>query len=182
MKINPEARWVAERLDALEPPWLPNLEHGCELLYARHPERRRPWTWMTAAAIAAAVLIAALAFPETRVLAQQLWDRLVLNRVYAVRVDLSKLPLQTRITTNGLDEAVRNMDEAERKAGFRPYLPSPGLLDGNPQIEVTGPIAVEQTIHVRDIESALGAVGLNDVSVPAAWEGIQLRYEIGTAV
>lgn len=182
METNPEARWVAERLDTLEPPWRPDLARGCELLHARQPVRRRPWASMTTAAVAAAVLIVALAFPETRALAQQLWDRLVLNRVFAVRVDLSKLPLRTRITTNGVETTVRNMDEAERLAGFRPYVPSPGLLDGNPRIEMTGPIAVEQTIHVRDIESALGKAGGSDVSVPAEWEGLQLHYAIGPSV
>jgi hypothetical protein len=49
-------------------------------------------------------------------------------------------------------------------------------------ISVTGPIAVEQTIHVHDIESALGKMEANDVPVPAEWEGVQLRTEIGPMV
>jgi hypothetical protein len=99
-----------------------------------------------------------------------------------VRLDLSKLPLHIQVTTNGLEQSVQNVDDAERKAGFRPYLPSPGTLDANPDITVTGPILVEQTIRVRDIESALGEVGASDVHVPAEWEGVQLRSEIGPMV
>ena len=118
----------------------------------------------------------------TRALAQELWYRFVLNRVDVVRLDLSKLPLHMQVTTNGLEQSVQNMDEAERKTGFRPYLPSPGVLYANPGITVTGPISVEQTIHVRDIESALGKVGASDVQVPAEWEGVQLRTEIGPMV
>jgi hypothetical protein len=137
---------------------------------------------MAAAAATAAVCVAVLALPGTRALAQELWYRFVLNRVDVVRLDLSKLPLRMQVTTNGVEQRVQNMDEAERKAGFRPYLPALGALYANPGITVTGPLAVEQTIHVRDIESALGKVGASDVQVPAEWEGMQLHTEIGPMV
>ena len=182
METNHEDRWAAGRLAAIDPQWRPNLAHGRELLEARLTERRRSWTWMAAAAAAAAVCLAALVLPGTRAVAQGFWYRLVLNRADAVRVDLSKLPLRMQVTTNGLEEGVQNVDEAERKAGFKPYLPASGMLDGNPGISVTGPIAVEQTIHVRDIESALRKVGASDVQVPAEWEGMQLRAGIGPMV
>jgi len=85
-------------------------------------------------------------------------------------------------TTNGLEQSAQDMEEAARKAGFRPYLPSPAVLRANPSITITGPISVEQTIHVRDIESALVRVEASDVQVPAEWEGIQLRTQIGPMV
>jgi hypothetical protein len=182
METNHEDRWVANRLATIEPQWSPNLARGRELLDARLAERRYAWTWMAAAAATAAVCVAVLALPETRALAQELWFRLVLNRVDVVRLDLSKLPLHMQVTTNGLEQSVKNIDEAERKTGFRPYLPSPGVLGATPEISVNGPIAVEQTIHVRDIESALVKVGASDVQVPAEWEGIQLRTQIGPMV
>ena len=140
------------------------------------------WTWLAAAAATAAVCVAVFAFPETRAIAQEFWFRFVLHRVDVVRLDLSKLPLHMQVTTNGLEQSVQNVDDAESKAGFRPYLPSHGVLDESPDIEVTGPILVEQTIHVRDIESALGKMGASDVQVPAEWEGVQLRSEIGPMV
>ena len=115
-------------------------------------------------------------------LAQELWYTFVLDRIDVVRLELSNVPLHMQVTTNGLEQSVQNMDEAERKTGFRPYLPSPGVLDATPDISVTGPIAVEQTIHVRDIESALDKVGASDVHVPGEWEGLQLRTEIGPKV
>ncbi len=105
-----------------------------------------------------------------------------MNRVEVVRLDLSKLPLQMQVTTNGLEQGVQDMEEAERKTGFRPYLPSPGVLHANPGITITGLISVEQTIHVRDIESALVKVGASDVQVPVEWEGVQLRTQIGPMV
>ncbi len=181
METNHEDPWVANRLASIEPQWSPNLARGRELLDARLARRRHSWTWMAAAATAA-VCVAVLAFPATRAIAQELWYRFVLNRVDVVRLDLSKLPLQMQVTTNGLEQSVQSVDKAERKTGFRPYLPSPGVLYANPRITVTGPIAVEQTIHVRDIESALGKVGASDVQVPAEWEGVQLRTDIGPMV
>jgi hypothetical protein len=182
METNHEDRWVANRLATIEPQWSPNLARGRELLDARLAERRHSWSWMAAAAATAAVCVAMLALPGTRALAQEFWYRFVLNRVDVVRLDLSKLPLHTQVTTNGLDQSAQNVDEAERKSGFRPYLPSPGVLNANPGITVTGPIAVEQTIHVRDLEAALSRVGASDVQVPAEWEGVQLRTEIGPVV
>jgi hypothetical protein len=182
METNHEDRWVANRLATIEPQWSPNLARGRELLHARLTGRRHSWTLMAAAAATAAVCVAMLALPGTRALAQELWYTFVLNRVDVVRLDLSNLPLHMQVTTNGLEQSVQNMDEAERKTGFRPYLPSPGVLDATPDISVTGPIAVEQTIHVRDFESALDKVGASDVYVPGGWEGRQLRTEIGPIV
>src|SRR5450631_3158121 len=182
METNHEDRWVANRLATIEPQWSPNLARGRELLDARLTGRRHSRTWMAAAATTAAVCVAMLALPGSRTLAQEFWYRFVLNRVDVVRLDLSKLPLHMQVTTNGLEQSVQNMDEAERRVGFRPYLPSPGVLNANPSITVTGPISVQQTVHVRDIESALGEVGASDVQVPAEWEGVQLHTEIGPMV
>jgi hypothetical protein len=182
METNHEDCWVANRLATIEPQWSPNLARGRELLHARLTGRRHSWTWMAAAAATAAVCVAMLALPGTRALAQELWYTFVLDRVDVVRLDLSNLPLHMQVTTNGLEQSVQNMDEAERKTGFRPYLPSPDVLYATPDISVTGPIAVEQTIHVRDIESALDKVGASDVHVPGEWEGLQLRTEIGPMV
>ena len=183
METNHEGHWVADRLAAIEPQWSPNLARGRELLNARIEGRRsHSWTWLAAAAATAAVCVAVFAFPETRAIAQEFWFRFILRRVDVVRLDLSRLPLHMQVTTNGLEQSVQNVDDAESKAGFRPYLPSHGVLDESPDIVVTGPILVEQTIHVRDIESALGKVGATDVHVPAEWEGVQLRTEIGPIV
>src|ERR1039457_4150678 len=175
METNHEDRWVANRLATIEPQWSPNLARGRELLHARLAGRRYSGTWIAASAATASVCVGMLALPGTRALAQEHWYRFVLNRVDVVRLDLSKLPLRMQVTTNGVEQRVQNMDEAERKSGFRPYLPSPGVLYANPGITVTGLIAVEQTIRVRDLESALGKVGASDVQVPAEWEGVQLR-------
>src|SRR5713101_4961316 len=117
METNHENRWVANRLATIEPQWSPNLARGRELLDARLAGRRHSWTWIAAAAATAAVCVAVLALPGTRAFAQEVWYRFVLSRVDVVRLDLSKLPLHMQVTTNGLEQSVQNMDEAERQTG-----------------------------------------------------------------
>jgi hypothetical protein len=182
MEKNHEDRWVADRLAALEPKWRPNLAHGRELLNDGLRARTHVWSWPAIATTAAALCVAAVIFPGTRALAQQFWYRFVLNRVDVVRMDLSKLPLHMQVTTNGLEQTVQDADQAERLAGFRPYLPVDAVSGANPQITVSGPIVVEQTIHVSQIESALRTVGAGNVLVPAGWEGVQLHAQIGPIV
>jgi hypothetical protein len=182
METNHEDQWIANRLATIEPRWVPNLARGRALLDSKLEKRHHSLTRIAVAAASAAVCVAVLVPPGTRALAQELWYRFVLKRVDVVRLDLSKLPLQTQVTTNGLEQSVQDMEEAERKTGFRPYLPPPGVLQTNPSITITGPISVEQTIHVRDIESALVKLGASDLQVPAEWEGIRLRTQIGPMV
>lgn len=181
METNHEDQWIANRFTAIEPHWNPNLARGRALLDSKLGRRHHSLTWIAVAA-ASAVCVAVLVLPATRALAQELWYRFVLRRVEVIRLDLSKLPLQMQITTNGLEQSVQDMEEAERNAGFRPYLPSLSVLQTNPAITITGPISIEQRIHVRDIESALVRVGASDVQVPAEWEGLQLRSQIGPVV
>jgi len=181
METNHEDRWVAGRLATLAPTWRPDFVHGRRLLDAGIRKRAHSWHWMAAAA-AVALCIVALAIPHGLMYAQQLWHRLVLKRVDVVRLDLSHSPLRARVTTNGLEQTVQNLDEAELKAGFRPDLPSAGVLPMKPVIKVTGQIDLEQTIHVPDIKAALQKLGASDVQVPTEWEGMQLRTEIGPTV
>jgi len=176
-----EDRWISDRLATLEPGWQPDFAHGRRLLDAGLAKRGHSRPWLAAAATAAVCLIA-LAVPQTRALAQQLWYRLFLNHVDVVRLDLSDLPLHVQMTTNGLQQPARDLDDAEQKAGFRPHLPPAGVLQATPSLTVTGPISVEQTIHVRELQAALTKVRASDMQVPPNWEGVQLRAEIGPMV
>ena len=181
MERNDETRWVSDRMAELNPAWKPDFARGRKLLDTGLARQRRSWSWPALAA-AAAVCAAVVALPQTRVLAQQLWVHYVLNRVDVVRVDFSDLPLHAQVTASGPPQPAQDLDDAERKAGFRPYLPEPGVLPGNPSVTVIGAMAVEQTIHVGELQAALNKVGANDVQVPAGWEGVQLRASIGPIV
>jgi hypothetical protein len=43
-------------------------------------------------------------------------------------------------------------------------------------------MAVEETIHVGELQAALNKAGASDIQIPAAWEGVQLRANIGPMV
>ncbi len=181
METNPDNRWIEECLAALEPQWQPDVARAREMLESRLAIRWHSSAWIAVAA-AAAVCIAVLATPNTRAIAQQLFDRFVLNRVDIVRVDLSRLPLKTRIMTNGVEDSVKDLDEAEQRAGFRPYLPPPEVLPAQPELKVSSSIHVEQIVRTGDLEAALKNVGASDVQVPSEWDGVTLRTEIGPIV
>jgi hypothetical protein len=181
MERNDETRWVSDRLAKLDPAWKPDFGHGRELLDAGLARRKHSWPWPALAA-AAAVCAAVVVLPQTRALAQQLWVHYILNRVDVVRVDFSDLPLRAHVTASGPTQMAQDLDDAERKAGFRPHLPEPGVLPANPSVTVIGTISVEQTIRVGELQAALNKVGANDVHVPAGWEGIQLHAGIGPIV
>jgi hypothetical protein len=181
METNNETRWLAERMAAIDPAWQPNLAHGRSLLDAGLS--RQPRRWVLPALVATAALCAAVvAVPQTRVLAQHLWDRYVLNHVDVVTVDLSDLPLHAQVTPSGPPQVAADLDDAERKAGFRLALPAPAVLPANPAISVVSAMAVEETIHVAALQAALNKAGASDVRVPALWEGVQLRATIGPTV
>jgi hypothetical protein len=183
-----ENAWVAERLASVEPKWIIDTDRARAELDARLSPRAagRPQpfraVWATAAATVAVAVIALVAVPGGRALAQDLWFRLFLNRVEVVRVDLSKLPLDTGITSNGMAMVVSGLAEAEQKAGFLPVLPPAEVLSDTPRIEVTGPISVRQTVRTGPLRAALAKAGASDVKVPDEWDGVSLRMEIGPLV
>jgi hypothetical protein len=181
METNHEDGWVNERLAALEPRWTPDFAHGRQLLDAGLAKHTRPRAWIAALAVAA-MCLAAVALPHTRALAQELWQRLVLHRVDVIRLDLSDLPVRAKLTMNGMQQPLTGLDDAERKAGFRPWLPEAGVLPSNPSLSMTPRMAVEQTIHVSEMEAALRKVGAGGMAVPPEWEGVQLRAGIGPMV
>src|SRR5689334_9216568 len=112
MEPRNEDRWIAQRLAGLEPEWRADFARGRSLLDAGLAKPRRERPWLAPAAAMAALCIAALAIPQTRVLAQQLWYRVVLNRVDVVRLDLSDLPFQTHVSMNGFSQPARDLDDA----------------------------------------------------------------------
>jgi hypothetical protein len=181
MERNDEARWVSERMADLDPAWKPDFARGRKLLDAGLVGQRRSWPWPALAATAA-VCASVVALPQTRVLAQQLWAHYVLNRVDVVRIDFSDLPVRAQVRASGPPQGARDLNDAERKAGFRPALPEPGVLSANPSLTVIGTMTVEETIHVGEIQAALNQAGASDIQIPAAWEGIQLRANIGPIV
>ncbi len=180
MEMNNEMNWVDDRLAVLEPAWRANMARGSELLDAGL-RRRVPFRLWIPAAAAAAVCIA-VALPQTRAVAQQLWNHFALNRVEVVRVDFSKLPLGVEMPRYGTSHKVGDLAAAERVAGFQPFVPAAGVPPGQPSIGVLSLTDLTQVVHVAALRDALKKAGVDDVTVPAKWEGVRLNYHIGPIV
>ncbi|MBY0373302.1 MAG: hypothetical protein K2Q23_04865, partial [Bryobacteraceae bacterium] len=105
MEHNPDFLWVESKLATLSPAWQPNLARA---LSSQKP-RKQLRSWVLAATAGSLLLVS---LPQTRALAQDVWRRLTLGRIEAVRVDLSSLPVDSSIKTNGLARKVSSIAEA----------------------------------------------------------------------
>jgi hypothetical protein len=105
----------------------------------------------------------------------EVWQRLTITEIGIVRLDLSRLPLQTTVSMNGPTGVVRDLDEAGRKLGFAPNLP-PGRMPV--RMTVASPATITQTVQVDPLRKLLPA----DVEVPQEWDGKVLRAAVGATL
>jgi len=181
MDMHPENAWVAARLAGLTPAWKPDFVRARAALDRAAAPRRRAPAYRLAAAAAALVAVVCLV-PTGRALAQELWYRLFVARVSVVRMDLSKIPLDTNVRmVGGLVEA-GSVASVAAKVGFTPVLPPAGVIADTPRLSVVDRFELTQTIRTAAFEQALAKVGATDIEVPAGWDGVRLRGVIGPAV
>ena len=109
---------------------------------------------------------------------EERWFRWVVRSFEVVRLDLSRVPLKSSVTTQG-GWTGASLEEAERLAGYRPILPPGEVMGGGPEkIEVSGAFGIQQRIPVQEFREALTAAGAGDVQVPSEWEGVTFRIDI----
>lgn len=179
-----DSQWIDERLDALTPPALdPDGSRARIRLAARDQARTRRVRQLLVVGTAVCLALAVLPWP--RAIAQQVWNRLSLNRVAIVQVAEGGLPdeVTAALTLEPLsfDESqVTTLDAAEQLLGFRAALPPDGVLGGVPKLSVVRMVALaSQPLRVQAIRQALAAAGVADFDVPDGWEGTTLRAEAG---
>jgi hypothetical protein len=181
MDNHPETpQWTAARLAAVAPTWEPDSLRARAALRAKPAVRPRRALYATALATAALVVLGLT--PSGRALAQDLWYRFFVTRVAVVRLDLSRIPLDTHVRIGGTRQVGASVAEAAARAGFTPNLPPSALLGGAPALSVVDRIEMTQTIGTRALEAALAREGATDVQVPAEWNGTTLRAVIGPMV
>ncbi len=179
MEINERDVWVAEKLEAVRPEWQPDVGRARAWLVRGDSARGRGHGWAWAAATAACLVAMAIALPDGRLMAQELWYRFVLRSFAVVRLDLSRVPLEASVSSNVVTRSVGSIEEAAQVAGFQPLW----LTEYGPgKSVVTGPMQFTQVIRVAELREALGKAGATDVQVPDAWEGLQLRVDLGPMV
>jgi hypothetical protein len=184
MERTSEHDWIADRLAVTAPRWEPDPRRARAALaraVAGHGHRaRRAYRIATAAAVflVAAVVLA----PSGRAVAQELWYRLFVSRVEVVRLDLSKVPLNTNISIAGTEQSAASVEEASALAGYTVALPPADVLPAVPVLEVLPPMSLSQRIDGGRVSAALAAVGADDIDIPAEWDGVTLRAIVGRTV
>jgi hypothetical protein len=181
MDTHPETKWLDERLAVTAPTWEPDMIRArAAIESAPKTTHRRAGAFVLAAATA--VVIAAIVAPSGRALAQDLWYRMFVTRVAVVRMDLSKIPLDTNVRMVGGPVDAGSVAIVAAKVGFTPVLPPAGVLADTPQLAIIDRIEMTQTIRTAAFEQALAKVGATDIDMPAEWDGVRLRGVIGPAV
>jgi hypothetical protein len=185
------SRWVYERLAAL-PPAAAGEGADAALAHYRSYERvarrrRRLHRGVALASLVVSILV--LIAPASRGIARQLWDSFYMRTPEAVRSTLprSERPLFFDRTTSPVTPArfVFDAPEAEQFAGFAPRIPAvlvEQLASGLAVLKVSGPLDAKVKIHVKDLKAALHRRGIEDISVPQDWEGVEVAYHIGAGI
>jgi len=186
-------QWVNERVGELRPAgdWRPDATRGLARLREsrRAPGaagRRLRWG-LTAAATAACLSLAVM--PGALVgFAQLIWQNLFLTRVEVVRVnldDLNDLVPSLRgesVGGPGSMSGVSDLEEFERRAGYRPRLPRSEVMKGKPSFTLVSPIRERVTVRVGELRDALARVGAGGVQVPQEWDGATLEVATSALV
>ena len=184
MERTSEHDWIADRLAVTAPRWEPDPRRARAArdraeAASGHRTRR---TYRLAAAAAVFLLAAVLVAPSGLAAAQELWYRLFVSRVEVVRLDLSKVPLDTNISINGAELSAASVAEASALAGYTVELPSAAVLPSAPVLSVLPPMVLSQRVDTRRLAAALAAAGATGVDVDAEWHGVTLRARIGRTV
>ncbi len=154
-------------------------------------KRWRP-AWVTA--MAAAVILAILAFPTARSLAQRLLATLRVEQVQTVSLDLSSLggnrSLQQMlgkmisdkivVTTDEKPQNAATVEAASQLAGFEVQLLS--ARSDSPQFHVQGAHAFQITIDRARLQDIFDQSGRPDLILPATLDGATLAVQVPRAV
>jgi hypothetical protein len=181
--------WVSRRMSALDSDaqWEPDLDRGVRHMrsHAQHVRRRRR---MRQGALLA-ILIAGVVFvsmPATRGVAERLLNRFSSKDVEAVRLNRPKLdltgylPKVEVVTRPGASNRVESIEQATKAAGFAPRLPKeflPKIVAGSIVLGVRGKSAYRATVNVANLKAGLRARGIDNIDIPAEWDGLEMTQQ-----
>jgi hypothetical protein len=154
-------------------------------------KRWRP-AWVTA--LAAAVVLASLAFPPARGLAQRLLATLRVEQVQTVNLDLSSLggnrSLQQMlgkmisdkivVITDEKPQSAATVEAASQLAGFQVQLLS--ARSDSPQFHVEGAHAFQMTIDRARLQDIFDQSGRPDLILPATLDGATVAVQVPRAI
>jgi len=186
------SEWVHERLAGLAPSqtWQPNVDAG--LVYAHRYEQmaKRRFQFQRVAVLSLLVAcVVILAVPTTRGIARQFLDRFYMRSPEAVqslvprtgkpalKVEIVRAPV--------MGPPLSSVADANHDAGFNAWIPpilAEQVISGLAVLSVSGPIDARIRINVEDIRTALRNRGIDGVSVPQNWDGIEIGYHGSSSI
>ena len=174
--------WVNRRMAASQPPhgW-PDADVARRHLDQRLPQRpRRTFLWVSAAA---AVCAALLVLPQTRAVAQRLWDRAFLGRLQMVIADGAAATFfSPEFQQRPEPRPVQSLEDASRQAGFTPRLPGLDAFSTAARYSVTDTVSATLRLDTQGIRGLITRAGGAASEVPDAWNGAVLEVRVGPVV
>jgi hypothetical protein len=175
--------WVNRRIAVSQPPdgW-PSEDVAKRRLDQR--VTRPPRTVLRIGALAA--LCATLfVLPQTRAVAQRLWDQVFLGRLQVLIADddsaaasLFSPELQHRPEPR----QVQSLEEASQLAGYSPRLPAINAFATTPRYSVTDATSATLRLDTPAIRRLIVRVGGTPGEVPDTWNGAVLEVRVGPVV
>jgi hypothetical protein len=175
--------WVNRRMAVSQPPdgW------PVEDVARRQLDQRvaRPPRTVLRIAAVAAVCGALFVVPQTRAVAQRLWDQVFLGRLQMLIADdesaaasLFSPELQHRPEPR----QVQSFEEASQLAGYSPRLPAINAFATTPRYSVTDATSATLRLDTPAIRRLIVRVGGTPGEVPDTWNGAVLEVRVGPVV
>jgi len=177
--------WVNRRMAVSQLPdgW-PDAAVARRHLDQRLAQRpRRTLLWVS---VAAAMCAALLIVPQSRAVAQRLWDQVFLGRLQvlitgaAEDVDVGLFSPDVRHTPEA--RPVPTAVDASRAAGFVPRLPGLDLFATAPRYSVTDATSATLRLRTAAIRDLVVRAGGFAADVPDSWDGAVLEVRIGPVI
>jgi hypothetical protein len=176
--------WVNGRMAASQLPhgW-PDGDAARRRLDQRLAQRpRRIVLWVSAAA---AMCIALLVLPQTRAVAQRLWDQVVLGRLQVLIADddgAAASFFSPEFQRRPEPRPVRSVEDASRLAGFTPRLPGLDAFATAARYSVTDETSATLRLDIRGIRRLVARAGGASSEVPDTWNGAVLEVRVGPVI
>jgi hypothetical protein len=179
-------QWVNQRMVASDPvtEW-PDRAAGWTSLNRRlAAPPRRAWLW---AGATAALCAAVLALPGSRVVAQQLWDQVVLGRVQVWVMDYDRHGAAASVFTPELRQRpearpAASLEEAIDRAGFSPRLPGLDVFSIAPTYSVADLTTATLRLRAPAMRYLVAQAGGAASEVPRVWDGVVLDVRVGPVI
>jgi hypothetical protein len=179
-------QWVHQRMaDSAPATEWPDPVAGWRHLDRRLVARpRRVWLW---AGATAALCAAVFALPGPRVVAQRLWDQVVLGRIQVLVTDYDEHGaaasfFSPEIRQRANVREVASIDEAISLAGFAPHLPGPDVFPASPTYSVADVTTATLRLRAPALRYLVAQAGGSASEVPSAWDGVVLEARAGPMI